>query len=627
MAYISSESRSGVSICLRLLLALTVLFSSGTWLTAQQRKTATFEPDSINLPTTAKRYALVIGNSRYQQNSLIFASDLEVAIKNDADEVGQALRDLGFNSVVVKHDLGNEEMQRAIENFAESVRDSEGVVLFYYSGHGAEISGSTYLVPVDARLTSQADFPHRTVSAQWTLDRLQEGAKEHRRQTIMMLDSCRDAPVPGRAKGGSTGGSELDRIKGGYATAIFYATLPGKATAPLPVGDHNSVFTAGILAHIKTPGLLYDDFLRSVRSFVVNKTNDEQEPWPSGITTARFYFNPAPISDNADINQRVIDLREQAFDAIAKADSDRAIFLANSLLKQEPQSAIALAIRGTAYSFQDQHEQALRDLTEAIRLDPQYAWAYVRRARAYRYLNSGERARQDIERALSLLANPSSALEYEARGAAYSFRGDYDRAVSDFTKAIDLNSGFTLAYISRGYGYLLKGNFDAAIRDYTQAITLNSKLDRVYMVRGYTHSRKNDAAAAMKDYTQAINLNPTNVHAYELTAIIYVSKGEYDLAISDLTKAIAIDSQNYRAYVLMANAYLSKGNLEQAIVNYTRAINLEPNHAELYISRGGTYLRRNDFDRALRDFEEALRLDPTNQYAGNKIREIRAAQR
>lgn len=225
----------------------------------------------------AKRVALVIGNSTYKEQPLKNPA-------NDAKAMAAKLRQIGFQ-VIERQNATKTQMERAVADFGEAL--SAGAVgLFYYAGHGLQVSGRNFLVPVDAQITSEQRVRLETVDVDVVLDQM-DAAKSG--VNLVILDACRNNPFERRFR--ATGGG-LAQINAPQGTLIAYATAPGKVAAD---GDGaNGLYTTRLLQHIGTPGMAVEEVFKRVRIDVSRDTNADQTPWESSSLTGSFTFVDAP---------------------------------------------------------------------------------------------------------------------------------------------------------------------------------------------------------------------------------------------------------------------------------------------------------------------------------------------
>ena len=220
-----------------------------------------------------KRVALVIGNSDYQ-NVARLGNPL-----NDAAAVTAIFKDARFDLVVSRHDLKMAEMRRVLRDFADQARDAD-VAVVYYAGHGIEVDGINYLIPVDAVLERDADIYDET----FPLDRILVTIESARKLRLVILDACRDNPFARTMKrtvGQRTIGRGLAKVEpAGPNTMIAFAAKAG-FTAFDGNGKY-SPFATALAEHLTKPGLDLRKAFGFVRDDVLKATNNKQEPFIYG---------------------------------------------------------------------------------------------------------------------------------------------------------------------------------------------------------------------------------------------------------------------------------------------------------------------------------------------------------
>lgn len=246
----------------------------------------------VLVPATAladKRVALIVGNSSYQ------AVPQLPNPSRDASSVAKMFRDAGFDSVEIQLNVGNLEFKRAIRKF-EAMADHADIAVVYYAGHGLEIGGTNYLIPVDARLASDRDADDEAIP----LERLVSSADGARRLRLVILDACRDNPFVTTmrrerkvATRGVTGG--LGKVEPTSTdTLIAYAAKAG-STADDGDGQH-SPFTTAVLKNLTVPGLDVRLAFGRVRDDVLKMTSSRQEPFVYGsLGGGNVSLVPAPV--------------------------------------------------------------------------------------------------------------------------------------------------------------------------------------------------------------------------------------------------------------------------------------------------------------------------------------------
>ena len=227
--------------------------------------------------TPGKRIALVIGNSAYK-NAPLLANPT-----NDAEDVAKTLSGLGFQ-VTKSLDLNKTDMDRALSSFASSLKGAE-VGLFFYAGHGMQVSGQNYLVPVDAKLESPSALDFETVR----LDVVQRIMENETLTNVLILDACRDNPLTrnlARAMGTRSGaiGKGLAAQESGAGTIISYSTQPDNVALD-GLGGRNSPFAVALVKHLPSEGTSLSSILVKVRNDVMAATAKRQVPWEHSALT------------------------------------------------------------------------------------------------------------------------------------------------------------------------------------------------------------------------------------------------------------------------------------------------------------------------------------------------------
>lgn len=217
-----------------------------------------------------KRIALVISNSAYQHATRLSNPH------NDAVAVAEKFKATGYN-VDLRHDLSNIEMRRALREFTLASRTADTAV-FYYAGHGFEVSGTNYLIPVDAKLQTDLDVEDEALS----LERIVKSLEPAKRLRLVILDACRDNPFlknMARTSGTRSISSGLARIEADD-TLIAFAAKAGSTADDGEAG--NSPFTTALLKHLFEPSVDVRIALGKVRDEVKRATDNKQEPFIYG---------------------------------------------------------------------------------------------------------------------------------------------------------------------------------------------------------------------------------------------------------------------------------------------------------------------------------------------------------
>src|SRR3954464_8430848 len=232
------------------------------------------------------RLALVIGQSAYKS-----VPALPNPI-NDAKAVGQMLTDSGFE-VSTASDLSQSQIRDALSEFAGKVASKGGdsIALVFYAGHGVQIDGENFLVPVDIDPKRESDIPIQAVRLNDVLNTLTSAPSKMR---ILMLDACRNNPFPEISKSAGGGLALIDAKIGAPNTFLSFSTSPG-AIAEDGVGS-NSPYTTALLAAAKEANIPIEETFKRTRVSVNKATDGRQTPWDSSSLTEDFRFSGAPVA-------------------------------------------------------------------------------------------------------------------------------------------------------------------------------------------------------------------------------------------------------------------------------------------------------------------------------------------
>jgi hypothetical protein len=234
-----------------------------------------------------KRVALVVGNSSYRN-----IAQLENP-RNDASLMAETLRSIGFALVGGRAliDLDKASFDSAVQNFGNQLTGAD-VALFYYAGHGVQVRGSNYMVPVGANPAKEADVDFQLVDVALVL-RQMEGSGT--RLNLVILDACRNNPLAGRGLRSIAGG--LAQMRAPEGTLISYATQPGNVAQDGDGG--NSPYTKALAQTIRRAGLDIFRTFNEVGLAVKRSTGGQQQPWVSSSPIdGNFYFVDAPATSN-----------------------------------------------------------------------------------------------------------------------------------------------------------------------------------------------------------------------------------------------------------------------------------------------------------------------------------------
>lgn len=241
---------------------------------------------------------------------------------------------------------------------------------------------------------------------------------------------------------------------------------------------------------------------------------------------------------------------------------------------KETDKTIALNNRGNAYLASGQHDRAIEDYNEAIRL------------------------------------NPEKFLSFHNRGYAYLQKGQYHEAIKDFNQAALLNATSIHVFNHRGHSYIALGQHDRAVADFDQAILLDPKNPASFNNRGVVYLRQGDNERAIEDFSEAIRLDPNRQSAFSNRCWSRAVLGrELQAALDDCTKSLRLKANDSGTFTSRGFVHIKLGNFDQAIADYSAAIGLTPKHASALYGRGYAKQKKGD-PTGEADIAAAKRLQP-----------------
>ena len=229
----------------------------------------------------AARVALVVGNGNY-------AAEIG-KLKNptsDAHLMADTLTGLGFEVALVT-DADQKAMKRAIREFGQKLRETgpQGIGLFYYAGHGVQVDGENFLLPIGAQILAEGDVELEAVSASSILSQMQFAGNA---VNLVFLDACRNNPLTRSFRSGARGLARVDAPRGSF---VGYSTAPGDVS--VDGESSNSPYALALVEELNTPGISIEEAHRAVRGKVLAATNQRQTPWDSSSLTGAVILKKA----------------------------------------------------------------------------------------------------------------------------------------------------------------------------------------------------------------------------------------------------------------------------------------------------------------------------------------------
>ncbi|OQY05762.1 MAG: hypothetical protein B6I20_00605 [Bacteroidetes bacterium 4572_117] len=226
-----------------------------------------------------KKIALIIGNSNYHDKNAVLKNPV-----NDAKLIKTSLQNLGFEVTMIS-DATKTEIKRAVNNIVDKLSDCD-IFVFYYSGHGYQIDGKNYLVPVDAvNVNDKIDADDKGVQLSYVFQKVESYSGG---SNVFILDACRDNPFRSWTKGSSNKGFTIVKSNP-TGSLIAFATEPNNVA--FDGSGNNSPYTTAWVKQLKKPNLSIYEVLTNVRNDVYAKTGKKQQPWFNSSLSKVIYFN------------------------------------------------------------------------------------------------------------------------------------------------------------------------------------------------------------------------------------------------------------------------------------------------------------------------------------------------
>jgi uncharacterized caspase-like protein len=513
-----------------------VRFSPGTVAAACATLIALIAQLASTTPAAAAgRAALVIAESAYPDSDAALPTPV-----GDAGAMAEALRRRGF-TVTAAENVGRDALQAAIDRFARTV-EPDGVALVFFAGYGIQVGRRNFLIPLDARVWSEADVVRDGIS----LDGLMESLGQRRAGIrVLILDASRRNPFERRFRSFSQGLAPITPPPGGIAiSAAAPGGVAGDAAGP------RGPFVTEMVRQIAADESV-DKAFEAVRDAMARRGGATPVPAITADLRETFFFDPdrprAPVTkpppspeprtppveaklppagpDEAqarrDQEMRDREVREQAArraeqaaaSEAQRAEERRADEQRAETRRAEEQRADArradeqrAEARRAEERRGEQERQRLAELDARIRRDPGDEVSYYERGQFHAQRGDTAAAIADFDRSIQL--NPASPEAYNNRCWLRAVAGDLRGARADCDEALRLRPGFLDALDSRGLVNLKAGALQAAVSDYGEALKRDARHSSALYGRGLALKRLGDAASGGRDVASALALNP-----------------------------------------------------------------------------------------------------------------------
>jgi len=609
--------------------------------------TAQVENKSIRPLNAAHKVALVIGNSNYA-----YVPKIPPAV-NDAADMAGALRKLGFD-VDLKTDLGGEALVEAVVRFSRGKVQSGDVAFVYYSGHGGQVAGENFLLPIDYQPPSEDELvERRAYKMSLVRDALERTGASVR---VLIFDACRDSPVTS-SKGVASG---LHGISGkAEGTLIAFASADNQV-ARYETGQRNSFYTAELLTALnQSPGDL-KTLLEQVQQRVFLKTQRQQTPYLYGFLSAPLFLGAAPPLPIPPAD----DLERQAWE---QAKGNRA--MVEAFLREFPDSQYArlarIALAGTApippegppksaaekreiadkLLSSNQVDEALKLYSELASLNPRDVQVEWRLAQVYRLKHDLAHARSVLEYAFKL-DNANLDVWYEEVNLLADER-KMDEALRRLQTMLAKTAKSSYTETERAYRLMLlqrQAQLHDSARHFTEMGTTLAAAEAlagtvaeknaVYFMRGrmYERTKKYDAAEA--EFRKILVTEPDNAAALNYLAYILADTGvKIEEGAKMASRALQIEPRNGAFLDTMGWVYFRQNRLndaEKLMVQALAGVGQDPairDHlGDVYFKQGKTKDAIVQWQTAIKEYEAGVSPDMEAAEAAKIARKLESAK-
>lgn len=589
------------------------------------------------------RVALIIGNSNYGGDLGRLPNPA-----NDARLMAKTLKDIGF-TVIEAEDAGQKQMKRAIQDFSAALATAGAGAtgLFFYAGHGLQVGGTNYLIPVDASIAREGDVDLEAVSVDLIMKQM---AFAEAGVNIVILDACRNNPL---ARGFRTVTRGLaDPSVRPMGSFIAYSTAPGDVAEDGK--GANSPYTTALAESIAKPGVSINDVFQEVRGKVLAATNRKQVPWDASSLTAPFYFVPAAASAKAATDPASLELAfwnevkdstsaedyqaylgkfpDGVFAPLARRRLEQADQSASRVLHQSPAAALpsapsqadAIAFESAFWSsaeddkavegyeaylnkypngrYSDQAHQRIA----ALNVAPKAPLPAIVATRAKLYARNQARLRDapSIDAPVVARLSANQALEATGRSADGSWwRVNLADGRTGFIAASVASDQPPPAPVQTSPAQAAAAKPAVAPPSGTDSEVCPNNLDLPALQRAEICRRF--IAAGIADETDRYN-------AFLRLGDALFDQDLKDEAMRNYRAAVDIDPNFWAAYYMIGRVHRSESRYAEARAAFGKAMSLDPSQPDPIMYRGAVARRLGDFDTAEADIERAIAMKSDN---------------
>ncbi|MEO8609919.1 MAG: tetratricopeptide repeat protein [Chloroflexota bacterium] len=325
-----------------------------------------------------------------------------------------------------------------------------------------------------------------------------------------------------------------------------------------------------------------------------------------------FSFASAAAQSQQQACETGVNYGSRGNNLISRQDYEGAIQALNCAIQLDSQNAAWYLLRGVAYFYTHDYDQALVDITQSDTLAPKTPITEFYLAAVYDARGDHQSAIDYLNKAIDKRSDYLDAIAY--RGVEYLQQGDYETAILDFDRALEIKSDFAYAYFYRASAYANLRHYDNAIADFDHAFELEPTYKDTYILLGMIRAKASDYGrfvSRVRTLNLAIQYNPFNLDLYRQRGTAHSAINDADEAIADFTQVLERNPDDARAYYARGSAYfLSQKHDDAALADFDRATELDPNLFYVYTTRSTLYMKLKDYPHAIADYTHIIELSP-----------------
>lgn len=551
------------------------------------------------------RIALVIGNSNYTGDLGRLPNPA-----NDARLMAKTLKGIGFE-VIEAEDADHAKMKRVIQDFGERLATAGGgsTGLFYYAGHGLQVAGTNYLIPIHAKIAREPDVDIEAVPIDLVMKQMEYAESA---VNIVILDACRNNPLSRGFRSAVRGLADpAIRPMGSF---VAYSTAPGDVAED---GDGaNSPYTTALAESITRPGASINDIFQEVRGKVLAATERKQVPWDSSSLTAPFYFVPAAVTPTAkateaetlelafwnevkdsdaaeDYQAYLARFPDGVFAPLAERRLKQADPSASRVLHQSPDAEVSIApSQADAAAFESAFWSAVEEdqLIEGYRsyLDKYPNGMHAERAQERLAALSAPAAAASPAivsdqpppaepLTVAMPSTPEGADSEACLGTAEVQPGARAEACRHLLDAgLEDETDHYNALMRLGDALLEQEQYDEALRTFRAASERDPYFFGAHYKIGRVHLKERRYAEARAAFDQASERDPTEPDPIMYRGAALRRMGDFDAALAEIERAIVLNPDETGYYDELSYLHLYKGDIAGAVADTDKALALYP---------------------------------------------------